>query len=61
MSKHPEVSADGAYDMRACHDAISIKRAVAHIPLTEEAALWGHDHPRNLAVDCQKLYGSNKY
>ena len=27
-----EVSGDGAYDTRACHDAIKIKRAVALIP-----------------------------
>ncbi|MFA0120490.1 IS5 family transposase, partial [Vibrio sp. 10N.261.48.A2] len=35
-----EVSGDGAYDTRACHDAIKIKRAVALIPPREGAAFW---------------------
>ncbi|MFA0693141.1 transposase, partial [Vibrio splendidus] len=56
-----EVSGDGAYDARACYDAIKIKRAVALIPPREEAAFWERGHPRNLVVGCQKLYGSNKY
>ncbi|MDN3617163.1 IS5-like element ISVba2 family transposase [Vibrio gallaecicus] len=56
-----EVSGDGAYDTRACHDAIKIKRAVALIPPREGAAFWERGHPRNLAVGCHKLYGSNKY
>ncbi|CAK2432643.1 hypothetical protein VCRA2126O85_490012 [Vibrio crassostreae] len=56
-----EVSGDGAYDTRACHDAIKIKRAVALIPPREGAAFWEWGHPRNLEVGCQKLYGSNKY
>ncbi|MEZ8170236.1 IS5 family transposase, partial [Vibrio sp. FF266] len=56
-----EVSGDGAYDTRACHAAIKIKRAVALIPPREGAAFWERGHPRNLAVGCQKLYGSNKY
>ena len=56
-----EVSGDGAYDTRACYDAIKIKRAVALIPPREGAAFWERGHPRNLAVGCQKLYSSNKY
>ncbi|MFA0091615.1 transposase, partial [Vibrio sp. 10N.261.49.A11] len=32
-----EVSGDGAYDTRACHAAIKIKRAVALIPPREGA------------------------
>ncbi|MGR5068704.1 IS5 family transposase [Vibrio alfacsensis] len=55
-----EISGDGAYDTRNCHDAIRIKRAVALIPPREGAAFWEQGHPRNLAVGCQKLYGSNK-
>lgn len=54
-----EVSGDGAYDTRHCHDAIRIKRAVPLIPPREGAAFWEQGHPRNLAVGCQKLYGSN--
>ncbi|WP_445329518.1 IS5 family transposase, partial [Vibrio sp. L3-7] len=56
-----EVSGDGAYDTRACHAAIKIKGAIALIPPREGAAFWERGHPRNIAVGCQKLYGSNKY
>ncbi|HCE2380015.1 IS5 family transposase [Vibrio parahaemolyticus] len=49
-----EISGDGAYDTRDCHDAIRFKRAVP-----QGAACWENCHPRNLAVGCQKLYGSN--
>ncbi|PMM88405.1 transposase, partial [Vibrio sp. 10N.261.46.E8] len=56
-----EVSGDGAYDTRTCHAAIKMKRAVAFIPPREGAAFWERGHPRNFAVGCQKLYGSNKY
>ncbi|EKZ9236250.1 IS5-like element ISVpa3 family transposase, partial [Vibrio vulnificus] len=54
-----EISGDGAYDTRGCHDAIRFKRAVPLIPPREGAAFWENGHPRNLAVGCQKLYGSN--
>ncbi|MDF4876476.1 IS5 family transposase, partial [Vibrio parahaemolyticus] len=54
-----EISGDCAYDTRDCHDAIRIKRAVPRIPPREKAAFWENGHPRNLAVGCQKLYGSN--
>ncbi len=56
-----EISGDGAYDTRDYHNAIYIKRAVALIPPREGATFWERGHPRNLAVGCQKLYGSNKY
>ncbi|WP_019820700.1 IS5/IS1182 family transposase, partial [Vibrio splendidus] len=56
-----EVSGYGAYDTRACHAAIKIKGAIALVPPREGAAFWERGHPRNLAVGCQKLYGSNKY
>ncbi|MBT0234344.1 IS5 family transposase, partial [Vibrio campbellii] len=54
-----EISGDGAYDTRNCHDAIRIKRAFPLIPPREGAAFWEEGHPRYLAVVCQKLYGSN--
>ena len=53
-----EISGDGAYETRSCHDAIRFKRAVALIPPREGAAFWEQGHPRNLAVGCQKLYSS---
>ncbi len=56
-----KVSGDGAYETRACHDAIKIKRVVALIPPREEAAFWECGHPRNFAVVCQKSYDSNNY
>ncbi|MFA0178753.1 IS5/IS1182 family transposase, partial [Vibrio lentus] len=48
-------------DTRACHAVIKMKGAIALIPPREGAAFWERGHPRNLAVGCQKLYGSNKY
>lgn len=56
-----EISGDGAYDTRQCYEAIRIKQAVSLIPPREGAAFWVRGHPRNLAVACQKLYGSNKH
>lgn len=56
-----EISGDGAYDTRLCYEAIRIKRATPLIPPSEGAAFWERGHPRNLAVGCQKLYGSNKH
>lgn len=56
-----EISGDGAYDTRDCHAAIRIRRAVALIPPRKGAAFWKRGHTRNLAVGCQKLYGSNKH
>ncbi|MCG6316091.1 IS5 family transposase, partial [Vibrio vulnificus] len=53
------ISGDGAYDTRDCYDAIRFKRAVPLIPPREGAVFWENGHPRNLAVGCQKLYGSN--
>jgi hypothetical protein len=56
-----EISGDGANDTRDCHEVIQIKRAVALILPRERAAFWERGHPRNFAVGCQKLYGSNKH
>ena len=50
-----------AYDTRLCYEAIRVKNAVPLIPPKEGAAFWEQGHPRNLAVGCQKLYGSNKH
>jgi|TARA_R110000772_G_scaffold268648_1_gene397018 hypothetical protein len=55
-----EISRDGAYDTRECHRAIRVKKAIPLIPPREGAAFWEKGHPRNLAVGCQKFYGSNK-
>ncbi|MBO0211690.1 IS5 family transposase, partial [Vibrio sp. Vb0877] len=52
-----EISGDGAYDTRKCHRVIRVKKA---IPLRSHATFWEKGHPRNLAVGCQKLYGSSK-
>lgn len=54
-----EISGDGAYDTRGCHDAIRFKRAIPLAPLRKGAAFWKNSHPRNLAVGCHNLYGSN--
>src|SRR5512135_1878912 len=45
------VAADGAYDTRACHDALLNRRAAALLPPRGGAALWpplveGQLHPR---------------
>ena len=56
-----EISGDGAYDTRLCYEAIRVKHAVPLIPPREGAAFWEQGHSRNLAVGCQKLYGSNKH
>lgn len=55
-----EISGDGAYDTRDCHNAIRVKRAAPLIPPREGAAFWEKGHPRNLAVAGQKIHGSNK-
>ena len=60
LCKIIEISGDGAYDTRNCYDAIRIKRSVPLIPPREVVAFCEQGHPRNLAVGCQKLYGSNK-
>ncbi len=37
-----------------------IRRKIAKIS-GDGAVFWERDHPRNLCVACQKLYGSNKH
>lgn len=60
MVQNSHISGDGAYDTRACHDAVRRKRAFVLILPREGAVLWEQRHPRNLAVCWQQLYGSNK-
>jgi hypothetical protein len=55
-----EISGYEAYDTRESHRAIRVKKAIPLIPPREGAAFWEKGHPSNLAVGCQKLYGSNK-
>jgi hypothetical protein len=42
-----QVSADGAYDTRGTHAAITERGAKATIPPREDAVPWGNDHPRD--------------
>lgn len=55
------VSADEAYDSQACYEAIHNKAAKALIPPRQGAAFWEQWHPRNHAVMCQRLHGSNQH
>lgn len=48
--KIEQVSADGAYDTKACHARLKKKGAKATIPPRKNAALWEEGHPRNEAV-----------
>ena len=40
---------------------LRLREPLRLFPPREGAAFWDRGHPRNLAVGCQKLYGSNKY
>ncbi|CAK2475443.1 transposase [Vibrio crassostreae] len=40
---------------------LRLREPLRLFPPREGAAFWERGHPRNLAVGCQKLYGSNKY
>jgi len=55
------VTADGAYDTRKCHDAITARNAHAVIPPRKNAKLWKPDTPgaraRNEAVRSSKYLG----
>jgi len=52
--KITQVSADGAYDTRACHALLQKKGAKASIPPRKNAGLWEEGHPRNEAVTALK-------
>lgn len=45
-----QISADGAYDTRACYQVAACKGAKVTIPPRKNAALWEKGHPRNETV-----------
>ncbi|WP_420788803.1 IS5 family transposase [Shewanella algae] len=49
-----QVSADGAYDTKACHKLLRRKQAKPTIPPRSNAGYWEPGHPRNEAVDAPK-------
>lgn len=49
-----QVSADGAYDTKACHKLLRRKQAKPTIPPRPNAGYWEPGHPRNEAVDALK-------
>lgn len=49
--KIKEVSTDGAYDTKYCHEVLQRKGAKPLIPPRSNAALWEDGHPRNIAVE----------
>ena len=60
--RHVEtVSADGAYDNHDCYETIMRNGAKVLIPTRKGAAFWGLQHPRNHAVMCLRLHGSNAH
>lgn len=52
--KIKQVSADGAYDTKACHALLQKKGAKATIPPRKNAAMWEEGHTRNEAVAALK-------
>ncbi|HDZ9028741.1 TPA: IS5-like element ISEc35 family transposase, partial [Escherichia coli] len=52
--KIEQVSADGAYDTKACYALLQKKGAKATIPPRKNAAFWKTGHPRNEAVAALK-------
>lgn len=52
--KLKQVSADGAYDSKACYALIDKKGAKATIPPRSNAGYWAQGHPRNEAVAALK-------
>ena len=55
------VSGDGAYDTKACHEAIALREAQAIIPVRKNARKpWKENHRRSLVeakMRCVKLMG----
>jgi hypothetical protein len=56
-----QVSADGAYDTKACHAAIAQRDARATIPPREGAAPWGEDHPRDGLLEQIAAHGREQW
>ncbi|WBA16829.1 IS5 family transposase [Salinivibrio proteolyticus] len=52
--KIAQVSADGAYDTKACHQVLRRKGIKPTIPPRSNAGYWENDHPRNAAVSALK-------
>ena len=52
--KIAQVSADGAYDTKACHELLRHKGCKATIPPRSNAGYWEDGHPRNDAVKALK-------
>ncbi|OOE80037.1 IS5 family transposase [Salinivibrio sp. PR6] len=53
-STHEVVSADGAYDTKACHQVLRRKGIKPTIPPHNNAGYWEDGHPRNAAVSALK-------
>lgn len=49
-----QVSADDAYDTRACHSLLQRKGCKVTVPSRSNAGLWEDNHPRNKAVTALK-------
>ncbi len=61
-----QVSADGAYDTKGCHDAIQARGACIAIPPRENATTWPDKsgespHPRNQILERIELVGRKKW
>ncbi|CZF85505.1 Transposase DDE domain protein [Grimontia marina] len=52
--KISQVSADGAYDTKACHQVLKKKGIKPTIPPRSNAGFWENGHPRNEAVRALK-------
>jgi hypothetical protein len=48
------VSADGAYDTKACNKLLKLKGSKPTIPPRKNAGYWEEGHPRNEAVKALK-------
>ena len=62
-----QVSADGAYDTRACYEAIKNRNAQAAIPPRKDARIWQHGnckaepHPRDQNLRLIRKHGRAKW
>ncbi len=52
--KIQQVSADGAYDTRACHHVLNNKGITPSIPPRSNAGYWEEGHPINEAIKSLK-------
>ena len=62
-----QVSADGAYDTKACYEAIKKRNAKAAIPPRKDAKIWQHGnckadpHPRDYNLRLIRKHGRKKW